>query len=162
MNNSVSITHKTSNKLLANKENNKILIATSIYKKKRLIKLGFFYKHHSSVSGRCELKLFLEYLLKNGYIDGEYTMRVISPQPIKGKTIDNTYKMYENIGFTRSNNILQEKVKVLLKKLCKNSKKKECPDSKVLNPKTNRCITIGSPTYKKLVKEGIIKNTRHF
>ena len=33
---------------------------------------------------------------------------------------------------------------------------KKCPDKKVLNPKTNYCVAVGSPTYKKLVKDGII------
>ena len=170
----VEITHKTSNKLLADVENDKILIATSIYKNNQLIKLGIFYKNHSSVSGRCELKKFLDYLIVNGYVDDEYTMRVISPRAIKGKTIDNTYEMYENMGFRRSNNdILEEKVKVLLKKLCKKEKKKEtknqnpsktksqklneCKKDKILNPKTNRCVSIGSATYKKLVKEGVLE-----
>ena len=33
---------------------------------------------------------------------------------------------------------------------------KKCPEKKVLNPKTNHCVVIGSATYKKLVKDGTI------
>ena len=33
---------------------------------------------------------------------------------------------------------------------------KKCPEKKVLNPKTNHCVAVGSATYKKLVKEGVI------
>ena len=33
---------------------------------------------------------------------------------------------------------------------------KKCPEKKILNPKTNHCVSVGSPTYKKLVKDGII------
>lgn len=33
---------------------------------------------------------------------------------------------------------------------------KKCQQNKVLNPKTNHCVVVGSATYKKLVKDGII------
>ena len=42
------------------------------------------------------------------------------------------------------------------KKITKNPK--GCETDKILNPKTNRCIKVGSATYKKLLKEGVIKN----
>jgi len=42
-------------------------------------------------------------------------------------------------------------------KLVKKEPKKECPKGKVVNPITGMYITIGKATYKKLVKEGIIK-----
>ena len=38
----------------------------------------------------------------------------------------------------------------------KNTKSQKCEKDKILNPKTNRCVKIGSATYKKLVKEGVI------
>ena len=33
---------------------------------------------------------------------------------------------------------------------------KKCQQNKVLNPKTNHCVVVGSATYKKLVKDGIL------
>lgn len=104
-------------KISASINNNQMFIDTMIVPREKLIKLGLWEKKKKHVRGGDELKKFLKHLLNRGLIEGGYTMRVISPEPIEGKTINNTYRMYQRIGFKRIENILEEKVEVLIKHL---------------------------------------------
>ena len=75
--------------------------------------------------------------------------------PVKNK--ENTVPVQQT---NTSNTITQKFLKSLepntLLNVLNKQQTKKCPDKKVLNPKTNHCVAVGSATYKKLVKDGIL------
>lgn len=127
--NNKNVTIKKQNlngKIYAYIDNDEMKILTTIYGKEKLIELNGFYKQKPYVRGRCQLKLFLEYLIENKHIQDDYIIEVTSPTSIDGKTENNTFRMYQNIGFNRVQSpmlpgwfpdVLQQKVGILIKRL---------------------------------------------
>ena len=110
-------------KTYASIDNDEISILTAIFKKDKLIKLIGFYKKKPRVRGRCQLNLFLDYLKNKGHINDDYIVRVVKPTPTDGKTLNNTFKMYTNMGFNRVQTPtdglepLEQRVDILIQKL---------------------------------------------
>ncbi len=102
--------------------NDRIKILTTIDAELKRIYLVGFHKQQANVRGRCELKKFLESLRTEGHIKDDYIIEVSSPTPIDGKTLNNTFKMYEKMGFKREQkngrpDKLKEKVNAFIGKL---------------------------------------------
>lgn len=104
--------------------NQNIKILINIDRTEKVVELVGFYKLNPHVKGRCVLRNLLQHLLINDIIDNTYDVEVMSPTPINGKTMNNTIRMYKNMGFNHKPpeigkpNVLRENVKKLLSKLC--------------------------------------------
>jgi hypothetical protein len=107
--------------------NPKVRILLYINKSEKVVELMAFYKNNPNVKGRCVLRDLLEYILSKGYIDDGYIVEVMSPTPKKDKTMNNTIRMYKNMGFNQKPPqlgkpvVLEENIKKLINKLCNNT-----------------------------------------
>jgi hypothetical protein len=108
-------------------DNPNVKILTTINHDDKIIELIGFYKYNPNVKGKCVLRNLLKHLLTNGYIDETYDVEVMSPTPKEGKTLNNTIRMYKNMGFNQKPPkpgkpvVLKENIKKLLNKLCNNT-----------------------------------------
>ncbi len=126
-----------SNEILNPKTNRCIKLNGAMYKK--LLKDGILKKNNAQIKEEAQPKICPE-----GKIFNPHTKRCIKINtPLYKKLVKN------GVLNPKTNNVqIKENIQ-------QKNKKKICPEGKVLNPKSNRCIEIKGVLYKKLLKEGV-------